>query len=327
MAWGARACLAFLASVSMFFGSRVLVVDVDTSEASPRNSKRTTKCVYTWQGKEGSPESKVSFGVPNCRVYCKPAVGEYRFDKVFAEYFTGVTVGKKCSCQNSQGEELFKMPGACPKDVADRCYADYLKQATDTYKDEFKKNAATVVHQKELYHADTFKPTCLENECPEGDCFDVFLPLLEQTRTAQEKKIMAEIVKQAVTEGPAALTREQKVVVEQMGQGELRDVIEMALEDESSDEEKEELRKRLDDFEERAAQGEALVVAFEPKPEEPEAEVEEKTEEKPEETPEETPEEQPEEKPAASEQITNSGSESDSDDDDGWPSWYKYTFM
>eukprot|EP00928_Gymnodinium_smaydae_P055778 TRINITY_DN3925_c0_g1_i2.p1 TRINITY_DN3925_c0_g1~~TRINITY_DN3925_c0_g1_i2.p1 ORF type:complete len:340 (+),score=67.43 TRINITY_DN3925_c0_g1_i2:64-1020(+) len=251
-----RVMFAFFTSLSMFGGKRVM-----EAHKSPKNNP---KCTYSWQGKEGSPVSTVSFGVPNCAVYCKPAVGEYRFNKVFAQYFQGKPVGKKCSCQNMDGEELFKMPGACPEDAADKCYADYLRQATDTYTDEFNKNAVRVVHHEELYHETTFKPTCLENQCPNGQCFNIFLPFLEFTRTAREKRLRAEAVRQAAIEGSNALTGDQKEIVENMGRGEMRHMIEMALEEEPPMQ-KEELRKRLDVLEQRAADGEAVVVAdFDP---------------------------------------------------------------
>eukprot|EP00928_Gymnodinium_smaydae_P032082 TRINITY_DN23330_c0_g2_i1.p1 TRINITY_DN23330_c0_g2~~TRINITY_DN23330_c0_g2_i1.p1 ORF type:complete len:379 (-),score=74.67 TRINITY_DN23330_c0_g2_i1:198-1334(-) len=249
MAGRALGLFVFFAQGSIFDGARVAGSDTE---------KNKFKCVYTWQGKEGSPLSTASFGVSNCRVYCEPRIGEYRFNKVFAKYFKGKTVGKMCSCQNMQGEELFKMPRACRGDGAADCLADYLKQATDTYVFT-KNNAVTVEHHEELYHESTFKSECVEEQCSDGKCDHLFLPSLESTRTEQEKEALAEVLKVAVIKGTTALTRDQKEIVEKMGQHELHEMIEMVLEREKSPVEKEELQKRMDAFEQHAAEGASAV--------------------------------------------------------------------
>eukprot|EP00928_Gymnodinium_smaydae_P055777 TRINITY_DN3925_c0_g1_i1.p1 TRINITY_DN3925_c0_g1~~TRINITY_DN3925_c0_g1_i1.p1 ORF type:complete len:362 (+),score=81.22 TRINITY_DN3925_c0_g1_i1:77-1087(+) len=264
-----RGVFALFSSAGILDGKREMGLE-SLSAGNPKNKHR---CEYTWQGKAVSPESKVTFGVPNCVIYCKPATGEYRYNKMFAKYFEGKPVGKKCSCQNTQGEELFKMPGACPKDVADKCYADYLIQATDEYTEEYNKNSARVVHHSELYHETTFKSECQENACPDGDCFNVSVPFLEQTHTEREKHIRAKVVKQAAMKGSKALTRDQREMVEKMGQGELQDMIEMALADEAP-ERQDELRKRLEALAKRAEEGQVVVAPSDASKSKPKAEEE-----------------------------------------------------
>lgn len=221
------------------------------------------KCVITWPGKEGAPESSVSFGVSNCRTQCLSSNGDYRYTKMFALVFSTSQGAKKCGCHVG-GRELFQMLGECPgpEDAGAKCFRQYLREVTDELKaeTEYNRESLRLIPHEELYHELTFNySTCITNGCEGNSCLEGYLPSWWDTLTDDEKKLVGAVVAKAALQGVKELTHQQRRLINQIGPDDFRRVRALVMEEASTSEDPK-LAQRLERMEDQVNKGDIIQM-------------------------------------------------------------------
>jgi len=196
------------------------------------------KCTIKWPGKGNGEPASVSFGVSSCMIKCKITNSEARPTAMFPPGFQAVAGKKSCSCQTTEGRELFKFPGACGEEneAKTKCFGIYTTMMTDEYQSQFNRETLMVVHNSRLYKDSTYDYTTCENDgCADGDCSEFKLPSLWDTRDAAEKKLLAELIKKAATEGGRDLTVQQQDLLRTLAKGDIENAAEVAKQDADED--------------------------------------------------------------------------------------------
>jgi hypothetical protein len=208
------------------------------SDAGAMQTGGKHKCTIKWPGRGNGESASVSFGVSSCIIKCKITNPEARPTAMFPPGFRAVAGQKTCSCQTLEGLELFKFPGACgaENEAKAKCFGIYTTMMTDEYQSQFNRETLMVVHNSPLYKDSTYDYTTCENDgCAGGDCSEFKLPSLWDTRDAKEKKLLAELIKKAATEGGRDLTVQQKDLLRTLAKGDIENAAEVAKQDADED--------------------------------------------------------------------------------------------
>jgi hypothetical protein len=157
---------------------------------------------------------------------------------MFPPGFQAVTGKKTCSCQTTEGRELFKYPGACGEEseAKAKCFDIYTRLMTDEYQSQFNRETLMIVHNSHLYKDKTYDyDDCVTDGCADGDCSEFHLPSLWDSRDAKEKKLLAELIKKAATEGGKDLTVQQKDLLRTLAKDDISSAAVVAKQDADTD--------------------------------------------------------------------------------------------
>jgi len=175
------------------------------------------KCIINWEVPERGVAS-VSFPVSSCRIKCKPTFTDNHYDRVFAAVFALEQDGKTCKCTNNGSGDVIKFFGSCDgAKVQDKCFHDYKVLRTNTYKRDPGRETSYIVRHPELYDEKTFSYTqCEENACKDGNCTSAEFPSIMAGRSADEKKIIADLLKKIARGDGKDLSGDDKNLVDAM---------------------------------------------------------------------------------------------------------------
>jgi len=171
-------------------------------------------------------------------IKCKITNAEARPTAMFPPGFQAVTGKTGCSCQTTEGRELFKYPGACGEEseAKAKCFDIYTRLMTDEYKSQFNRETLMIVHNSQLHKDSTYDYTdCEADGCEDGDCSEFHLPSLWDSRDAKEKKLLAELIKKAATEGGKDLTVQQKDLLRTLAKDDISSAAVVAKQDADTD--------------------------------------------------------------------------------------------
>jgi len=230
-------------STSLFFRLALAFLAAQAARLSTQGGAKQTsgdhKCTIKWPGRGISAQpASVSFGVSSCMIKCKITNSEARPTAMFPPGFQAVSGKKTCSCQTTEGRELFKYPGACGEEseAKAKCFDIYTRLMTDEYQSQFNRETLMIVHNSDLYKDSTYDYTdCVTDGCEDGDCSEFHLPSLWDSRDAKEKKLLAELIKKAATEGGRDLSVQQKDLLRTLAKDDISSAAVVAKQDADTD--------------------------------------------------------------------------------------------
>jgi len=208
--------LLFIASPISALSGRVQVHRHETVGAH--------KCSIHWEV-PGRGVAKTSFAVSSCRLNCKPTFTDNYFTKKFPEALSVVQDGGACQCRQLDNTSVLRMRGDCSaSDAQKRCFDDYMRLRTNEYKREFGKEKARIIPHFELMHERTFDySVCEENACKDGNCVDSMFPSIMEGRSAEEIKVIADILKKYKAKG--TLDEGEKELVDHLTKGDIDTIL------------------------------------------------------------------------------------------------------